>query len=360
MGDGSTDATYDPSSDSWLPIANSPLTVSAQTVVWTGTEMIVWGGIGIDPLYPYVIGLNTGARYNPTSDTWVATSAGSSVPYGRLAHTAIWTGTEMIVWGDNRESWFLGSPVRTPAVGTFPPSTVGWRPPSATVFPSARTVHSAVWTGEEMIVWGPWRGLAQHRRALQPDDGQLGRNVDGRQRAAGAPRTRRGLDRSRDDRPGVIQRYIDRGTLRPATDSWRTMSPGPSVAAGNFGSPTYLWTGTEMIVWGGCCNHAGEGRYNPTTDSWTTISTGPGAPYASVRPFEGLDGDGDGRLGRHRPRRPRRALQPIDRQLVARCHRERAFGAGTCDRGLDRLEMVVWGGATRQRRPRELGAGTTR
>ena len=33
-----------------------------------------------------------------TDDTWAATST-SNAPDGRSAHTAVWTGSEMIVWG---------------------------------------------------------------------------------------------------------------------------------------------------------------------------------------------------------------------------------------------------------------------
>jgi hypothetical protein len=44
--------------------------------------------------------LNTGGRYDPATDSWAATPfTGASVPSGRWYHTAVWTGTEMIVWG---------------------------------------------------------------------------------------------------------------------------------------------------------------------------------------------------------------------------------------------------------------------
>ena len=54
--------------------------------------MIVWGGIGEGGF------LNTGGRYNPNTDSWVATSY-TSAPTPRCQHTAVWTGSEMIVWG---------------------------------------------------------------------------------------------------------------------------------------------------------------------------------------------------------------------------------------------------------------------
>ena len=42
--------------------------------------------------------LNTGGRYNPSTDSWTATST-TNAPSGRVGHTAVWTGSEMIVWG---------------------------------------------------------------------------------------------------------------------------------------------------------------------------------------------------------------------------------------------------------------------
>jgi N-acetylneuraminic acid mutarotase len=55
--------------------------------------MIVWGGLA------YGIGdINTGGRYNPSTDSWVATSV-TNAPPGRIHYTAVWAGTEMIIWG---------------------------------------------------------------------------------------------------------------------------------------------------------------------------------------------------------------------------------------------------------------------
>src|SRR4029453_6966052 len=43
--------------------------------------------------------LNTGGRYDPSIDTWTPTSTGVNVTIPRWGHTAVWTGSEMIVWG---------------------------------------------------------------------------------------------------------------------------------------------------------------------------------------------------------------------------------------------------------------------
>jgi len=40
-----------------------------------------------------------GGRYDPSTDTWTSTSTGANVPTARALHTAVWTGMEMIVWG---------------------------------------------------------------------------------------------------------------------------------------------------------------------------------------------------------------------------------------------------------------------
>jgi hypothetical protein len=54
--------------------------------------MIVWSGeFG-------AFGYGTGARYNPVTDSWTATST-SNAAAARDRHTAVWSGTEMIIWG---------------------------------------------------------------------------------------------------------------------------------------------------------------------------------------------------------------------------------------------------------------------
>jgi hypothetical protein len=79
--------------DTWTATStsNAPAARAYHTAVWTGSEMIVWGG-NLSPL-------NTGGRYDPTTDRWTATST-TNAPDGRSGHTAVWTGTEMIIWAD--------------------------------------------------------------------------------------------------------------------------------------------------------------------------------------------------------------------------------------------------------------------
>jgi hypothetical protein len=62
------------------------------TAVWTGSEMIVWGGIVL------VTRLDDGGQYDPIADSWT-TVALNGRPAARFSHAAVWTGTEMIVFG---------------------------------------------------------------------------------------------------------------------------------------------------------------------------------------------------------------------------------------------------------------------
>jgi len=192
--------------------------------------MIIWGGDRESPL------LNDGGAYDPTTDTWTPTSTGASVPSARTNHTAVWTGTHMIVWGG------LSASGRVNNGGRYDPATDSWLATSTgTNVPMGRYKHSAVWTGTRMIVWGG------------------------------------GLDSSSDN-------TNTGGLYDPSTDSWTTTSTGTNVPVARR-SPTAVWTGTFMIVWGGVLDAQPNstntgGRYNPATNTWLATSLGANAPSA--------------------------------------------------------------------------------
>jgi hypothetical protein len=99
---------------------------------------------------------------NECDDTWTATTM-TNAPTGRSGHTGVWTGSEMIVWGGNGSSGFLNTG------GSYNPSTNSWTATTTTNAPSPRTFHTGVWTGTEMIVWGGLEDteLLEHRRKIQ-------------------------------------------------------------------------------------------------------------------------------------------------------------------------------------------------
>lgn len=193
------------------------------TAIWTGTEMIVWGG-GSASRPSFV----AGARYDPLLDTWALLST-DGVPVGRLGHTAVWTGSRMLVWGGT-------GPGTCPLMycgdgASYDPITDTWRPLSGTGAPGPRVWHTAAWTGTEMLIWGG-----------QSASGALG----------------------------------DGARYNPTTDAWRPLSAvgAPSPRWGH----TAVWTGSELLIWGGTSDaRSGQGRgdgaaYNPVTDTWRPIS----------------------------------------------------------------------------------------
>ena len=142
--------------DTWTPttLTNAPVVRSGHTAVWTGSEMIVWGGLGGAGGWEFF--WNTGGRYDPSTDSWMATSI-NAAPSGRIAHEAVWTGSEMIVWGGYFDD--VGGRHYLNTGGRYNPISNSWTATSTTNVPSARYIHTAVWTGNEMIVWGGRVGL---------------------------------------------------------------------------------------------------------------------------------------------------------------------------------------------------------
>ena len=220
-----TGARYTPAIDTWAAttVTNAPEGRDSHTAVWTGTAMIVWGGYSFDPFHLTAHYWNSGGRYNPATNQWVRTTV-TNAPVGRYNHTAVWKGNEMIVWG-GRSSFYdaLNNG------GRYNPSTNQWTTTSMAHAPSARYFHTAIWDGTEMIVWG---GTA---------DGVNSLNTGGRYSAA--------------------------------TNSWRATSQ-TNPPSGRY-QHTAVWTGSEMIVWGGSQFYMYPntgGRYNPVTNSWTPTS----------------------------------------------------------------------------------------
>jgi N-acetylneuraminic acid mutarotase len=136
-------AAYDPEADSWREIAGGPVASrTGHTAVWTGEEVLVWGGCcdveGGE--------LADGGAYAPDQDRW--TSLPQAPLSARQAHSATWTGTEMVVWGGRTGL------DRYPEEGAaYDPVERSWDPlPEAPIGP--RAGHTAVWTGETAVVWG--------------------------------------------------------------------------------------------------------------------------------------------------------------------------------------------------------------
>jgi N-acetylneuraminic acid mutarotase len=269
-----TGGRYNPATDSWTTTSNTnaPTPRDYHTAVWTGSEMIVWGG------YDATNGVNTGGRYNPTTDSWVTTTT-TNAPEGRGSHTGVWTGSQMIVWGGNSNSGYLTTG------GRYNPNTDSWTVTSTTNAPEGRIEGGAVWTGSEMIVWGGY--FYDGNQHYLNTGGRYNPDTD-----SWTPTSITNAPIGRDEHTAVWtgsemivwggeRAFLDflntGGRYNPSTDSWVATSTTNAPEARDF--HTAVWTGSnEMIVWGGEVNEPGGltnsgGRYNPSNDSWTVTST---------------------------------------------------------------------------------------
>jgi N-acetylneuraminic acid mutarotase len=271
-----TGGRYNPATDSWTQTstgANVPTARSNATAVWTGTQMIVWGGSGGSYL-------KTGGRYDPATDSWTATSTGANVPTARQDHTAVWTGTQMIVWGGYYDSYLNTG-------GRYDPVTDTWTPTSTGAnLPAARMRHTAVWTGTQMVVWGGLNSILNTGGRYDPaTDSWTPTSTGANVPLARYDHTAVWTGTEMVVWGGVKSQFLNTGgRYNPATDSWTTTSIGVNVPAGRYGH-TAVWTGSKMIVWGGynpSFLNTG-GLYDPVTDSWTPTSTGANVPTGRQR-----------------------------------------------------------------------------
>jgi hypothetical protein len=205
--------TIIPPKPGWMLIADPPAALESRvghTAVWTGSEMIVWGGNN-DTIY-----YSDGASYDPSTNKWTMLPDSGLAP--RSNHTAVWTGSEMIVWGG------INLDVVADDHASYDPKTGTWtKLPVAPIGP--RYDHVAVYatTTNEMIVWG----------------------------GAGTPALSNGA-----------------ALNLKATPPWRTLEPSPLNGRGPAGA---VWNGTSMVVFGGVgpAPYGDAASYDPVAKKWT-------------------------------------------------------------------------------------------
>jgi N-acetylneuraminic acid mutarotase len=254
--------------ESWEQRSNlgAPIARIGHDAVWTGTEMFVWGGAGGAGY------LSDGGRYNPVSNTWTPIQSNPSIP-ARRWFPAIWTGTEIFIWGGYNNGLYVNDGWRENPI----PNTWTAIPTTSTLTP--RDATTAVWTGTEMIIWGGYAdagGYFGNGARYNPNSNTWTPISD-----VNAPEPRifhTGVWTGSQMLiwGGLHGGYINNGArYNPATDTWTPIS--------NVNAPvprqlhTSVWTGTELIVWGGNGGSTGYlndgGRYNPVSNIWTPIST---------------------------------------------------------------------------------------
>ena len=286
-GDGMEGWRYHPATNVWTAMSTvgQPVNRENPLAVWTGTEMIVWGG-RISSTYP-----QSGGRYNPSTNTWTLMSL-TNAPAGRFNSTAVWTGGEMIIFGGNNGSAVVGDAARyNPNTGT----AGAWTAIAAANSPAPRQLHTAVWTGSEMIIHG---GLNSAISATYGDCFIFNPAAAGTWTAgavAAGPRYSHTAVWT-GSAMLVWGGSVFSGT--PATlntgaaysrslNTWSDLTTAGAPDA-RFQHST-VWTGSEMIVWGGTTSASSlvytgtGGRYNPSNSSWNAMATSQ-APAARIYP----------------------------------------------------------------------------
>jgi hypothetical protein len=200
-----TGASYDLAKDAWtaMPLANALPARFGHSATWAFDRMIVWGGNDTFDWH------SDGAVFVPTlgaSGAWAAFTSNAGAPSLREAHSAVWTGSRVLLWG----GWNGGTYFDDGA--TFDPSSslAGvWDAMSTAGAPTPRRDHRAVWTGHQMVVWG---GCGDQACATL---------------------------------------YADGGRYVPdfAGGAWRPI-PATSALTARKGF-SMVWTGTEVLLWGG-------------------------------------------------------------------------------------------------------------
>jgi hypothetical protein len=191
-------AQYDPASNTWRPLPPAPVSGRDTAGAWTGRELVIAGGNDARGRI-----FRDAAAYNPVTRTWRRLPP---LPAARGLATATWNGTELLLVG----GW--GPP--TAATGyltlyragvAYSPVTNRWRTlPAAD---AGRIEHIAVWTGRTLLVWG-------------------GRTL--RERTWTTPQHGLAYD--------------------PSANRWSAL---PTAPLRSRTEPNGVWTGSQMIVWGG-------------------------------------------------------------------------------------------------------------
>ena len=137
---------YDPATDSWRDLASSPLAPGVHPQgAWNGSEVLIYAGAvsAGDDL--------SAAAYDPEDDSWRSLTDPPMTP--RRYATAAWTGQYFVLWGGARlggESEFDDGAVYDSVMNTW--LSLGKAPTGA-----ERDRHAMVWVQEQLYITGGWR-----------------------------------------------------------------------------------------------------------------------------------------------------------------------------------------------------------
>ncbi|HEY6534148.1 MAG TPA: hypothetical protein VIY72_17695, partial [Acidimicrobiales bacterium] len=225
---------YNPATDAWRRLPGSGLAPRHGAVtVWTGQELVVWGGLNQESTAAY----GDGARLDPASGIWRRLPAAPIPARGQAA--AVWSDDEVLLWGGVTSISSEGDNVVGQGAA-FDPATDSWRALPLSPL-RAKSGSAGVWTGRFFLVIGGGAG---------PAGGQV--PVPGPGSAAFDPAT--GTWTALPDAPAMPPFPPD---VAPAA------SNGADQRVGALG----VWTGRSAVVIGGGDGHLQGPR--PDGLAWT-------------------------------------------------------------------------------------------
>jgi hypothetical protein len=284
-------AAYDPAGDRWRRIAKSPLSPRSEAVAaWTGREVLVWGGQKQASLSGFGDEFSDGALYDPAKDTWKYMAQWPLAE--RYGARAVWTGTHLVVWGGASASAGEDPPPLADGAA-YDAATDRWTKMAQSPLGGRIAPLGGARGGSALLAWGP--AEVRDGRRVPASDSALYDPARNRWTPTAAvpepPRQTWCLDPSgcvgADTGSGVV--FAGQGLAWDAAgDRWA------ATATSQFSDPflggkAVAWTGSRLLFWGGGTSNApgdappatalaGGATYDPAADRWLPI---PAAPLAA-------------------------------------------------------------------------------
>lgn len=223
---------FNPRTNRWRRLARAPSALDGTgLVVWTGREMIDWGGGCCGDA------LSAGWAYNPAASRWRSLPRSPLAP--SAAPTGAWTGREFVIFVSGLNPEGKPYPARYARAAAYIPTTNRWR--RITPLSGLRIGATTVWDGRDVLFVAP----AKPQIGRPPSPGKL------------------------------VFAY------RPATNRWRQLASMPA-GRGQFAA---AWSGKRLILWGGTLTSANIPQspatgvaYDPRRDRWLTLPRSPLRP----------------------------------------------------------------------------------
>jgi hypothetical protein len=274
-------AVYDAERDAWTVMPPSPISLRmGHSLVWTGHEVIAWGGqtgqqgdIRDD-----------GAAYDPASNRW-RTIAPSPIG-GRSFAQAVWTGSELIVWGGVSQCCPIDSVIHDPAAAAYDPAADTWRrlPDVPEPWSGDDGYATTVATPSGVLLWRRGHvGRLDEDAAAWTDVGVPEPTDTGMHSTLGPYATATAIGDEMFVWFGEWSLPVEGHVYDARTGTWRDAADLDPIDLAESSSPSVVSDGQRIIVARGSDQHMAIQEYDLVADSWQDIPDPPVPP--SYDPF---------------------------------------------------------------------------